>query len=688
MTQPTTQANQGNLPPIQGNRPAAGGMPPHPGNAPSMPQQGMPPRPGQPPQMPPYGQMPPQGMPPQPGQMPGQMPQQGMPPQGMPPRPPMQQGMPPQPGQPPHPQAGEPPKKPSPPGRRMRIGDALIAQGLLNEDQLSQALALQKKSGQRLGAVLVEMHLVTEKDIVEVLSKQLKVPYIDLSNYLIDPNIARLIPEDLAKRHMIIPINKVGNKLTVAMVDPLNILATDDVEIRTGFLVKPVVATPTDINKAMQDVYGAVAQQDQLISELADIGSEADDGDLDDLAGDLGENDAPIIRLVDMIINQAVERGVSDIHIEPFENELRVRYRIDGELEESIKPPKKAMAAIISRVKIMSSLNIAEKRLPQDGRIKKVVKGRKIDFRVSILPVIWGEKVVMRILDQSSLRVNLEDLGFEPQTLAKFKTGIASPYGIILVTGPTGSGKTTTLYSALTTVSHPKVNVMTAEDPVEYMLSGVNQVQCRPEIGLTFAAALRSFLRQDPDVIMVGEIRDFETAEIAIKASMTGHLVLSTLHTNDAPGTIGRIVNMGIEPFMVTTSVLLVQAQRLVRKVCKDCKMEIKPKPEQISQFGITPELLRRLDLPHINERNLMFYNGRGCETCGQSKSKGRIGIYEVMLMSERLRDIILNGGSTDDIRRQAVEEGMLSLRESALRKALLGITSLEEVVRATMGDH
>jgi type IV pilus assembly protein PilB len=354
----------------------------------------------------------------------------------------------------------------------------------------------------------------------------------------------------------------------------------------------------------------------------------------------------------------------------------------------AMTPPKKATAAITSRLKIMSQLNIAEKRLPQDGRIKIKVLNRMIDLRVSVLPVIWGEKIVMRILDQSSLKVNLEDLGFEPKTLDKFKTGIASPYGIILVTGPTGSGKTTTLYSALTSLNAVDTNVMTAEDPVEYMLHGVNQVQCKPEIGLTFASALRSFLRQDPDVIMVGEIRDFETAEIAIKASMTGHLVLSTLHTNDAPGTIGRIVNMGIEPFMVTTSVVIVQAQRLVRKICKDCRFEIKPRAEQISQFGITPELLRRLDLPHINEKNMMFYKGKGCESCNNTGHKGRIGVYEVMMMSERLRDIILNGGSTDDIRRQAVEEGMLSLRESAMRKALIGMTSLEEVVRVTMGDH
>lgn len=570
--------------------------------------------------------------------------------------------------------------------KKLRLGDALIHEGLINEEQLQQALALQKKSGKRLGAVLVEMHLVTEQDIVQILSKQLRIPFIDLSNYLIDPVIAKLVPEHIAKRHMLIPINKVGNKLTVAMVDPLNIIAIDDIQLMTGLMVKPVVATHTDINKALQDAYGAVAQQDKLMDDLEDIGH-TDDEDLDGL-GELGENDAPIIRLCNLVISQAVQNGVSDIHIEPFEKELRIRYRQDGMMYTAMQPPKKATAAITSRIKIMSSLNIAEKRLPQDGRIKIKVLNRMIDLRVSVLPVIWGEKIVMRILDQTSLKVNLEDLGFEPKTLERFKGGIASPYGIILVTGPTGSGKTTTLYSALTSVSSIDRNVMTAEDPVEYMLHGVNQVQCKPEIGLTFAAALRSFLRQDPDVIMVGEIRDFETAEIAIKASMTGHLVLSTLHTNDAPGTIGRIINMGIEPFMVTTSVILIQAQRLVRKICKDCKFEIKPRAEQISQFGITPELMRRLDLPHINEKNMMFYKGKGCESCSNSGSKGRIGVYEVMMMSERLRDIILNGGSTDDIRRQAVEEGMLSLRESAMRKALTGMTSLEEVVRVTMGEH
>jgi type IV pilus assembly protein PilB len=572
--------------------------------------------------------------------------------------------------------------------KKLRLGDALIQEGLINEEQLQQALALQKKSGKRLGAVLVEMHLVTEQDIVQILSKQLKIPFIDLSNYLIDPVIAKLVPEHIAKRHMLIPINKVGNKLTVAMVDPLNIIAIDDIQLMSGLMVKPVVATQTDINKALQDAYGAVAKQDELMEKLDDIGKDAEGGDDLDQLGELGENDAPIIRLCNLVLSQAVQNGVSDIHIEPFEKELRIRYRTDGVLQSAMNPPKKATAAITSRIKIMSQLNIAEKRLPQDGRIKLKVNNRSVDFRVSILPVIWGEKIVMRILDQTSLRVNLEDLGFEPATLVRFKGGIASPYGIALVTGPTGSGKTTTLYSALTSLNTPERNVMTAEDPVEYMLQGVNQVQCKPEIGLTFAAALRAFLRQDPNIIMVGEIRDFETAEIAIKASMTGHLVLSTLHTNDAPGTIGRMINMGIEPFMVTTSVLIIQAQRLTRKVCKDCKYEIKPRAEQIAQFGITPELLRRLELPHINDKNMLFYKGKGCESCNNTGMKGRIGVYEVLLMTERLREVILNGGSTDDIRKQAIDEGMLSLRESALRKALIGMTTIEEVLRVTMGEH
>ncbi|MBF0498692.1 MAG: type IV-A pilus assembly ATPase PilB [Candidatus Riflebacteria bacterium] len=574
-------------------------------------------------------------------------------------------------------------------GKKLRFGDALLQEGLISAEQLQQALELQKKSGKRLGAVVIEMHLVTEQETAQILSRQLKIPFIDLSNYLVDPIIARLLPEHLAKRHMLIPINKVGNRLTVAMFDPLNIIGIDDVSMMTGLVVKPVVATQSGIQKALQDAYGEGTITEKLIDDIEGMSRNAEGSPADiDLNQDLDENDAPIIRLCNLIISQAVQNQVSDIHIEPSEKELRIRYRQDGILQTAMVPPRKAAAAITSRIKIMASLNIAEKRLPQDGRIKIKVNQRNIDLRVSILPVIWGEKIVMRILDQSSLKVNLEDLGFEPVTLQRFKSGIQSPYGIVLVTGPTGSGKTTTLYSALSTLNTNERNIITAEDPVEYMLAGINQVQCRPEIGLDFPAALRSFLRQDPNIIMVGEIRDHETAEIAIKASMTGHLVLSTLHTNDAPGTIGRITNMGIEPFMVTTSVLVIQAQRLVRKICKECKYEIRPRAEQIAQFGITPEILRRLELPHLTEKNLLFYRGKGCDCCNKTGMKGRVGVYEVLTMTERLRDIILSGGSTDDIRRQAIDDGMLSLRESALRKALLGMTSIEEVIRVTMGEH
>jgi len=568
--------------------------------------------------------------------------------------------------------------------KRLRLGDTLIQDGLINQAQLERALVLQKQSGKRLGEVLVEMGLVTEQDIVEVLGRQLGIPYINLSTYLIDPVTAKIVPEHICKRHQLIPINKVGNKLTVAMVDPLNVLAIDEVQLMTGLVVKPVVATSKDIADAINKAYGSAdGDVEGLMDDLDEIGKDEVEDDLDAL-GDLGENDAPIIKLVNLIISQAVEKGVSDIHIEPYEKELRIRYRLDGILQETMSPPKRAQAAIVSRIKIMSKLNIAEKRLPQDGRIKIKVNNRPIDLRVSTLPCIYGEKVVMRILDQSSLRLNMEDLGFEPESLKRFNHAISQPNGIVLVTGPTGSGKSTTLYSALNKVNKPEVNIMTAEDPVEYNLHGINQVQCKPEIGLTFAAALRSFLRQDPDIIMVGEIRDYETAEIAIKASLTGHLVLSTLHTNDAPATIGRLLNMGIEPFMVSTSLILVQAQRLVRTICKDCKIEYKPKTDLVRSLGIDHELLVKLELPHLDPNKLLFYKGKGCEVCGGTGYKGRLGVYEVMVVSETVRKMILEGQSTAKLKKVAREEGMLTLRESAIRKLLLGKTTANEVVRVT----
>ncbi len=572
--------------------------------------------------------------------------------------------------------------------KRIKLGDALVEKGLITAEQLQEALTKGKLAGKRLGTILTDMGLVTEKEIVKVLSEQLNVPQIDLSNYLIEPSTVKLIPEAMARRHQLIPINKVGNKLTVAMVDPLNILAIDDVSILTGMVVKPVIVTGKDLNDALDEAYGDASKTGELMEEIGDVGQASEDDLAEELSGELGENDAPIIKLVNLIISQAVNKGVSDIHIEPFEKELRVRYRLDGVLNVDIKPPKKAQAAITSRLKIMADLDIAEKRLPQDGRIKIKVNNRTIDLRVSTLPCTWGEKIVMRILDQSSLKVDLGALGFEPATYERFKDGIGHPYGIILITGPTGSGKTTTLYSAMASLNTPHVNIMTAEDPVEYQLEGINQVQCRADIGLTFASALRSFLRQDPDIIMVGEIRDFETAEIAIKASMTGHLVLSTLHTNDAPGTVGRLLNMGVEPFMVTSSVVLIQAQRLVRTICKDCKTEYRAGREIKESFGITEELLAHIDLKHIDANNFRLYKGAGCDTCGGSGYKGRMGIYEVMTMTENMKTLILRGGSTQDITTLARKEGMLTLRESAMRKALIGISTLDEVVRVTAGGH
>jgi type IV pilus assembly protein PilB len=573
---------------------------------------------------------------------------------------------------------------------KLRLGEALLANGLITDQQLKEAIFRQKQCGKRLGEVLTDMSVVTEREVSEMLAQQLKLPFIDLSNYIVDPAIAKLVSEHLAQRYQLVAINRVGNKLTIAMADPLNVIAVDEIQLLTNHQIKIVVATPGDVLRIQADVYGEASPWKRVVNEIEENEQFAGATAADPIG--LGENpldsDAPIIRLVNLILTNAVNTGVSDIHIEPYEKELRVRYRRDGVLHDEMKPPKKAQAAITSRIKILGDLDIAEKRLPQDGRIKLCVNHRAVDLRLSTLPTAWGEKVVMRILDQSGLKVNLEELGFEPTTYERFKEGIAVPYGIVLVTGPTGSGKTTTLYSAMATLNQVKVNIMTAEDPVEYQLHGINQVQCKPDIGLTFASALKSFLRQDPDIIMVGEIRDYETAEIAIKASMTGHLVLSTLHTNDAPSTIGRLLDMGVEAFMVTSSVVLIQAQRLVRTICRDCKVEWTPGKELVRSLKIDADLLRRLELPHVDEKSLRCYRGRGCDTCNGDGYRGRVGIYEVMKMTETLRQCILKGGSTTDLFRMAKNEGMLSLRESAIRKALLSATTIDEVVRVTAADR
>ena len=584
--------------------------------------------------------------------------------------------------------------------QKRSIGEIFVSADLITEEQLTQALDKQRQlgTGETIGDVLVSMGLISDRDRARCLGVHWGVQYVDLSDdYPVDEEAVRCVSQEIARRYKAIPITRNNGHITLAMKNPLDIFAIDEVRLITGLDVEPMIATEEDILSAIGRFYGST-QSAEAVSELIDnietteiALTEGDNVKEDEVSieelRELSE-EAPIVRLCNLILNRGIQDRCSDIHLEPGKTALRVRYRIDGILHDGLLVPKKAQASLISRIKIMSEMDIAEKRAPQDGRISAMVDGRQYDFRVSTLPSVYGEKVVLRVLDKSSIMIGLNKLGFLPQTHEMFESIISRSYGIILVTGPTGSGKSTTLYSVLSKLNSGEKNILTIEDPVEYELAGITQTQVNVRAGMTFASGLRTMLRQDPNIIMVGEIRDFETAEIAIKASMTGHLVLSTLHTNDAPSTIGRITNMGIEPFMVTTSVLLVQAQRLVRKICKDCKYEIKPRAEQISQFGITPELMRRLELPHINEKNMLFYKGKGCETCNNSGNKGRVGVYEVMIMSERLRDIILNGGSTDDIRKQAIDEGMLSLRESALRKALLGTTSIEEVVRVTMGEH
>ena len=569
---------------------------------------------------------------------------------------------------------------------RVRLGEALVAAGFVSADQLKAALAMHRTTGKRVGQCLAEMGVVQPREVAEELAKQIGAQFIDVANFVLDPKLLTLVPEHFAKRYLVLPLNKVGSKLTLAMVDPLNVLVQDDLRLRTGLTIKPVVAAEDDLRRLIEQAYQATSEIDDLHRKLD---AKEDETPVDFDLVDADDHDAaPIIKLVNLIITRAVNMGASDIHVEPYEKSLRIRFRKDGVLQTEMEPPKKAQLAILSRIKILGTLDIAEKRMPQDGRIKIRVGAKSIDLRLSTLPTAYGEKAVMRILDQSGLKVNLEDLGFEPQTLERFRDGIKQPYGIILVTGPTGSGKTTTLYSALSQLNDNKVNIMTAEDPIEYQLHGVNQVACKADGGITFQYALKSFLRQDPDVIMVGEIRDYDTAEIAIKASMTGHLVLSTLHTNDAPSTIGRLTDMGVEAFMITSSVLIIQAQRLVRKVCVECRREVKPKPSALTALEITPELIQRIDLPHVDLKALKFFEGIGCERCENKGLKGRVGVYEVLKMTEHLRQLILRGGSTTDLFRMAKQEGMLTLRESAIRKALEGVTSVDEVLRVTAGDR
>jgi len=561
-----------------------------------------------------------------------------------------------------------------------RLGDLLLKEGLITRDQLDKALQEQRASGTRIGYNLVKLGFVQETEITKMLARQYRMPAVDLSRFEVDPKIVKMVPADLALKHLVLPLKKEGRTLTVAMADPSNLGVLDDLKFVTRYDIFPVIAGEYTLRTAIDKYYEEVdAQLDTLLKEMGEEG-EADELEIvqeqeeQEAAGAAMADDAPVVKLINAILTDAVKRGASDIHVEPFEHEIRVRYRIDGALQEVMKPPLKLKAALTSRIKIMSALNIAERRVPQDGRIRLKMGKRVIDFRVSTLPVLFGEKIVMRILDKGNLTLDLSKFGFEPKAEADLMKAILNPYGMVLVTGPTGSGKTTTLYSALSRVNQIEVNIMTAEDPVEYNLMGINQVAVRAEIGMTFAAALRAFLRQDPNIIMVGEIRDIETGSIAIKAALTGHLVLSTLHTNDAPSTITRMVDMGIEPFNVSSAVNLIVAQRLVRRICKDCKAEASYSADELKALGTTAK----------EWEGVPFFKGKGCDACNGTGYKGRAGLYEVMALSPELRRMILRGASTAELQKQAVDEGMLTLRMDGIVKIKKGVTTLEEVVKET----
>jgi type IV pilus assembly protein PilB len=584
----------------------------------------------------------------------------------------------------------------------VRIGELLLKEKRITPEQLQEALNYQRQNGGKLGFNLVKLGYVKDEEITSLLSKQYGVPSIALGQFEIDPAVVKLVPAETAQKYQIVPLSRAGATLTIAMTDPTNVFAMDDIKFMTGYNVEPVVASETAVVDAITKYYGGknaaastVAKVDagpsalELASKsLDEMSMLADAGDVEVLEefeeisaealAKQGE-EAPVIKLVNVILMSAIQKGASDIHIEPYEKELRVRYRIDGILYNIMAPPMKFRDAITSRIKIMSKLDIAEKRLPQDGRIKIRFQDdgqlRDIDFRVSCLPTLFGEKIVMRLLDKNKLMLDMTKLGFEQESLTKFETAIAKPWGMVLVTGPTGSGKTNTLYSAISKVNTMETNIMTAEDPVEFNLVGVNQVQVRENIGLNFAAALRSFLRQDPNTILVGEIRDFETAEIAVKAALTGHLVLSTLHTNDAPSTVNRLMNMGIEPFLVASSLQLICAQRLVRRICANCKEPHPTPPQALVQAGFSPE----------DAKSIVPNKGKGCDKCNKTGYKGRVGLYEVMEVTEELRELILVGASALELRRKAVDEGMITLRNSGLRKVRDGLTTIDEVVRETV---
>ncbi len=562
-----------------------------------------------------------------------------------------------------------------------KLGELLLSEGIIAKEQLDRAIEEQKKNGGRIGYNLVKLGFVDEQTLTSFLSRQYGVPPVDISKEEVDPDIVKLIPEDIAHKYLLMPLKREGSTLFVAMADPSNIFAIDDLKFLTGYNVEPRVASELSIKEAIDRFYDSSATLADVMAgfegeEDLEFITEEEDVDITNLQK--ATEDAPVVKLVNLILMDAIKKGASDIHIEPYEKDFRVRLRIDGVLHEIMRPPMRLKNAVVSRIKIMSQLDIAERRLPQDGRIKlKLGKDRDIDFRVSVLPTLFGEKVVLRLLDKSSLQLDMTKLGFEDKALKEFMDAIHKPWGMVLVTGPTGSGKTTTLYSALTELNKVTENISTAEDPVEYNLTGINQVQMHEEIGLNFASALRSFLRQDPDIIMVGEIRDYETAEIAVKAALTGHLVLSTLHTNDAPSTINRLLNMGIEPFLIASSVNLVLAQRLARKICTDCKEKVDVPPQALIDVGVHPD----------KAKDFQCYKGKGCINCNNTGYKGRIALYEVMPMHEELKELVLNGASASELKREAIQLGMKTLRQSGITKIEEGITTVEEVLRVTMAD-
>jgi len=597
-----------------------------------------------------------------------------------------------------------------------RLGDLLVREGLITREQLEKALQEQRQSGTRVGYNLVKLGFIQETELTKMLARQYKMPAVDLSKFEVDPRIAKLIPGDLAIKHLVLPLKRDGRTLTVAMADPTNLGVLDDLKFITRYDIFPVIGGEFTLKSAIEKLY-----ENAVDTQVADLMSVIDDLDDDIEVVEQKEEDvtaaaltaqmedAPVVKLINAILTDAVRRGASDIHFECFEHDIRVRYRIDGALMEVMKPPMKLKAALISRFKIMAQLNIAERRVPQDGRIKLKMGKKVIDFRVSTLPTLFGEKIVLRILDQGNLTLDLEKFGIEPKAEKDLMEAVSNPYGMVLVTGPTGSGKTTTLYSALSKVNNIDVNIMTAEDPVEYNLYGVNQVLVRTEIGMTFAAALRAFLRQDPNIIMVGEIRDLETGGIAIKAALTGHMVLSTLHTNSAPETVTRLMDMGLEPFNVASALNLVLAQRLLRRICSNCKEKYTPSDLDfdvakvkhdmtLRDLRFTPDTIENAKARATKEAapylanitldtrvmDLPFFRGKGCDTCAGSGMKGRQGVYEVMPMSPNLRKLILQNVGAAEIKDAAVDEGMLTLRMDGWMKVMKGITTLDQVVRET----